>query len=215
MNLRQEIVNFLRKLGMDDVGFADVAKYKKIPGGSTPKNIFPEAKIAIVYLYKLKKLREKYGHWYIVSLNNHLSKTNKKLIRFLEKKEFKGVGVSENLYDRQTLIGKVSFRELAVLAGLGAVGENQMVIHPKLGARAVIGVVFTDTPLKPDKPFTQDLCTHCAACEIACLTGAINKKFDRFKCKKRRKILGRSCGIACIKACPIGNPKVLGEGTGF
>ena len=215
MYLRQEIANFLRKLGMDDVGFADVSKYKKIPGGSTPKNIFPEADIAIVYLYKLKKLREKYGHWYIVSLNNHLSKTNKKSISFLEKKRFRGVGVSENLYDRQTLIGKVSFRQLAVLAGLGSIGENQMLIHPKLGARAVIGIVFTDTPVKPDKPFTKNLCTQCDACKTVCPTGAINKKYDRFRCKNRRKILGRSCGIACIKACPIGDPKVLGERTGF
>lgn len=215
MSLKEEIVNFLRKLGLDDVGFADITKYKRIPGGSTPKAIFPEAKTAIVYLYKLKKLREKYGHWYIVSLNNHLSKTNKKLIRFLEKKGFKGVGVSENLYDRETLIGKVSFRELAVLAGLGALGENQMLIHPKLGARAVIGVVLTDLSLRPDKPFIKDLCTQCAACEIACPTGAINKKFDRFKCKNRRKTLGKGCGISCVKVCPIGDPEVLRKDLGF
>ncbi len=203
MSLRQEMVNFLRKLGMDDVGFADVVKYKKIPGGSTPKNIFPETKTAIVYLFKLKKLRDQYGPWYIVSLNNHLSKTNKKLINFLEKKGFGGMGISENLYNRKSLVGVISFRQLAVLAGLGSIGQNQMLLHPKLGPGTVIGVVLTNCLFKHDTPFKKELCNQCGICKTNCPTKAINRRFNRWKCKERRKILGKGCGITCVATCPV------------
>lgn len=214
-DLRKEIVVFLGSLGMDDVGFADLREYERVKGGLTPQEIFLWAKVGMVYLYQMKKLREKYGPWYIVSLNNHLGKTNRSLARLLAREGYRFGWIGENEYDRKTLVGKVSFRQLAVLAGLGSIGKNQMLIHPKLGALNVIGVVFTDAPIKADQVFSQNLCTECRVCEKSCPVNAFTNGYDPFVCKARRKILGRGCKVGCIAVCPIGDREILRGKVGF
>jgi hypothetical protein len=53
-----------------DVGFADVRRYQKVEGGSTPLEFFPDAKTAIVYIAKMDEVVQTFGRWYIASLNN-------------------------------------------------------------------------------------------------------------------------------------------------
>lgn len=202
--LRTEIVRFVRVLDVEDVGFADVRLYRRVNGGQVPSEILPGAKTAIVYISLLRKILEKYGKWYVVSLVNHIGQTNKRIVTFLEKRGYSARALSENEYCRTTLVGKISFREMAVVAGLGSIGKSTMLLHPKFGPRIVIGVVLTNVEIKPDKPFNQNLCTDCGICVNACPTGAIGEQFARWRCKNRRKILKKGCGIPCIELCPIG-----------
>ena len=74
-------------------------------------------------------------------------------------------------------------RALAVRAGLGFIGKNHMLIHPKLGCQIFFGEIITNLKLPPDKPTTQN-CSNCMKCIETCPTGALlfDGQFDATKC---------------------------------
>ena len=71
-------------------------------------------------------------------------------------------------------------RDYAVQAGLGWVGKNTCVIHPKKGSFFFIGEILSSLENDPEinlSPRTlQDLCGSCTACISACPTGAIRSE---------------------------------------
>ncbi|MFX0062669.1 MAG: reductive dehalogenase [Candidatus Hermodarchaeota archaeon] len=65
---------------------------------------------------------------------------------------------------------------LAIQAGLGELGRNGLLIHPKLGQKVRIGKVFTDFPLAIDKPINfggARLCRVCKKCARLCPSRSI------------------------------------------
>jgi epoxyqueuosine reductase len=68
--------------------------------------------------------------------------------------------------------GPILEREFAALAGLGWVGKNTLLIHPRHGSWFVLAEWITSLDLEPDSPIGTH-CGTCTRCIDACPTDAI------------------------------------------
>lgn len=109
--------------------------------------------------------------------------------------------------------------EVAVAArcGLGAVGDNGLLIHPEYGSWVFIGAIVTDAPLETTETEPR-ACLHCGACAAACPGGclpgpqraaclsALTQKKGTLTPEEQDRIrrggLAWGCD-ACQEACPL------------
>ena len=80
--------------------------------------------------------------------------------------------------------GPILERELAQRAGLGWIGKNTCLIHPRLGSYFLLAEVLLGIDLPFDPPFTTDHCGTCTRCLDACPTGCIlpDRTIDARRC---------------------------------
>ncbi|MBE7026571.1 MAG: DUF1730 domain-containing protein [Ruminococcaceae bacterium] len=108
-------------------------------------------------------------------------------------------------------------KHLAYLSGLGFIGENHLLIHPKYGSYVFIGGIITDLDIEEDVPLDTK-CDGCKKCKESCPGRVFDELFDARKCasyimqKKgtlsadEQKIVANSkkvwgCDI-CSQVCP-------------
>jgi len=178
-----------------------------LPEGHRPEDLMPDARSILIHLTALKHTIGRYrpGGWW----NNryqHVRAVNKVIGDFLAEKGFRAVCPSPWGHSRKTLMPKLQFKPIAFLAGLGWIGKNNLLIHPKFGPRVVLGVVLTDALLEEaHRPPMENGCGDCELCLHVCPIGALGPLgFDRFKCYNRNRWLKKPCGFPCMRICPVG-----------
>ncbi|MEW6285276.1 MAG: tRNA epoxyqueuosine(34) reductase QueG [Chloroflexota bacterium] len=80
--------------------------------------------------------------------------------------------------------GPILERDLAQRAGLGWIGKNTCLIHPRHGSYFLLSEILLDLELEPDPPFVTDHCGTCTRCIQACPTQCIlpDRTLDARKC---------------------------------
>ncbi len=103
----------------------------------------------------------------------------KALVEFIEGQV--GSPVQNRWY---TDTGPILERDLAQRAGIGWIGKNTCLIHPRHGSYFLLSEILLDLPLEPDPPFVTDHCGTCTRCIQACPTGCIlpDRTLDARRC---------------------------------
>jgi epoxyqueuosine reductase len=185
-----------------------------------PKQILPECKSILVlatpYSHPLPQEEGLRVASYALGADYHdvLPARMKDLVRFIE--EQVGGPIKSRWY---TDTGPILERDLAQRAGIGWIGKNTCLIHPKTGSYFFISEIFLDLELEPDTPFVTDHCGTCTRCITACPTDCIlpDRTLDAARCisyltielkddipvELREKIGGWAFGCdICQMVCP-------------
>jgi epoxyqueuosine reductase len=87
-------------------------------------------------------------------------------------------------YRIYTDTGPLLERDLGMMAGLGWIGRNSCLIHPRYGSYFLLAEVLLGLPLEPDPPQQKDFCGTCRRCIDACPTGCIreDRTLDARRC---------------------------------
>jgi epoxyqueuosine reductase QueG len=137
---------------------------------------------------------------------------------------------ASHIVDEPNLLGSVSHKAVARLAGIGWQGKSLLIVSPQFGPRIRLGTLLTDMPLSFDEPL-KNRCGTCRRCCEACPASAIKnvRTTSRYagrddalyfsRCvgqtlafKSTPGINAQICGV-CIRVCPFGR-KALKQGTG-
>lgn len=124
--------------------------------------------------------------------------------------------------------GGIFLKEAAVVAGLGVIGRNNLLITPQYGASVRLRALFLDKEILDDKPLRFAPCDDCPApCRRACPQNAFKSgTFQRSRCniqmlkdeaaQKTITMEGKAIAVipycrACEWACPVSRGGVKSE----
>jgi epoxyqueuosine reductase len=200
-NLSQEIIEKAKEFGADLAGVASVVDLKKSPShvisekmsdfanvaakvveGRKPGIVeWPDgAKSAIVIALAHPPEKPELDWWILGGKsaagntpgNRILMSTVKKLAEWLE--EEKGVKCSKLPYHIEH--GGIYMKDTAVLAGLGCVGKNNILVTPQYGPRQRFRIMLADIDLAVTGPIEFDPCDECdMPCRTACPVEAFSE----------------------------------------
>ncbi len=150
-----------------------------------------------------------YFHHYR-TVNAYLDQTALKVANFIQRKGFRALPIPASIilnWENQT--AHLSHKKLGVLAGLGWIGRNNLLVNEKIGSQLRLATILTDMPIRTDKPSKKG-CGVCRLCVKACPAQAIKESpvdFDHIKCFEKLKEFQRQklvdqyiCGV-CVNIC--------------
>lgn len=167
-------------------------------GHLMPEDVLPEAQsVVCFYLPFAKDVGRSNGSgpvcsdaWaYAYLETNHLiDEINQCLCSFFEKSGYKAAATpATHNFDPQLLLSNWSHRHIAVMAGLGSLGLNRMLITRK-GCCGRLGSLATTWPVALESAPTMPGCLYfydksCQRCIQNCPVAALREnEFDRFQC---------------------------------
>ncbi|MCG2714137.1 MAG: hypothetical protein L6308_04785, partial [Candidatus Omnitrophica bacterium] len=124
-----------------------------------------------------------YFHHYRM-VNTFLDQVALRVGNYIQKKGFLSLPIpASQIIDWEKLSAHASHRKLGVLAGLGWIGRNNLLVNKELGSQFRLVTILTDMPLEADKPIKNN-CGICQLCVKICPAQAIKDDPVNFEHKK-------------------------------
>jgi len=229
MDWAEDLKATARTAGADLVGVADLGPFKTRETRLPPHVLerFPKAISVAVHLDDtiIESIEEAPTHLYAQhyrTVNATLDHLTAELVQWITSQDCSAYAIpASQIVDECNLLGSISHKAVARLAGIGWQGKSLLIVSPQYGPRIRLGTVLTDMPLTFDKPL-KNRCGTCKECAKACPASAIKnvRTEGRYanreealhfsRCveqtrtfKTRLGIEAQICGV-CIRACPFG-----------
>ena len=180
--------------GADDVGFVDIdreALQKEREGILT---VYPLTRSIISIIKVMNRENIQSTARYVAndeyhSVGDEFAGIGRRILRRFNKLGIRGIVPTKSWpMDLNRWPGKIwdiSHKILATEAGLGQMGLNRIVLHPKYGSFIQLNSILVNAELDEySRPLTENPCIKCHLCAAVCPTGAISKDepFDFFAC---------------------------------
>ncbi|UCD22218.1 MAG: epoxyqueuosine reductase [Chloroflexota bacterium] len=206
--------------GADICGIAPVARFVDAPTGFHPCDIYPDCRSVVVYAarFPLSTLKARTNAPYTLVRSKMVDKVD--WISFhvsseLESESLVSIPIpSADPYDywdadRTHGRGILSLKHAGVLAGLGVLGKNTLLMNERFGNMIWLGAILVSVDLEPDPMASYEGCSsECTLCMDSCPQHALDGiTIDQRLCRQRSisynygggSVL--SCNI-CRKVCP-------------
>ncbi len=197
---RQNItVEKIRKIafeeGADDIGFVNLNRPALQSDKNKLQTVYPKTKTVISLVKKMNRENIQSPARYAANVEFHhtiddITNIACRILRRLNDLNIRGVVPAVRFPMDMNALGKdalshVSHKPIAVEAGLGQMGKNRNVIHPKFGNFILLETILIDTELdRYNFPIEYNPCVTCKLCVTACPVGAIgiNGDFNFMAC---------------------------------
>jgi len=137
-----------------------------------------------------------YLHHYKM-LNLLLDQTTLKLSLAIQNRGYNALPIpASQIIDWEKQTAHLSHKMIALRAGMGWIGRNNLLVHPDLGSKIRLATVLTDMPLKTDKPIETN----------PPLSPFAKRGIEEIFEKERMEFSGQDgCGDCrkCIEICPV------------
>lgn len=197
-NLKEKILDFSKKEGIDLIGFADRSRFENVDPQHNPFAIFPEGKTIIMIGKRicrgsLRGIEEgtNFGDYQLFGKNwledEFLALSAYNLTNFIESNGWEavplfpnpselgpsGVSVAEgrpapNVYP--------DFDYAAIACGLCTLSYNRIPFSKEFGSRQRFHMIITDAEMESSPLMDENPCNSCRSCADACPLGAISKE---------------------------------------
>lgn len=207
---------FVQDQGIDLFGVADIRGIKKefqileSLANGLDKAVCLGARLSVSVLSEISNAPTRLYFHHYRTVNAYLDQTALKVCNFIQRKGFKALPIPASIIlDWENQTAHLSHKKLGVLAGLGWIGRNNLLVNEKIGSQFRLATILTDMPLKLDKPIKKD-CGICHLCVKMCPAQAIKESpsdFDHIKCFEKLKEFQKQklvdqyiCGV-CVNVC--------------
>ena len=209
--------NFAEQLGISLFGMAELGKFNQqvfelspraIAGLDSGISLGVRLSDRIIDDIESRPTRLYFHHYRQV--NNFLDQTALRITGLIQGEGWEALPIpASQIIDWEKQRGHLSHKEVALRAGLGWIGRNNLLVNPDYGCRVRLVTILTNFPLQCDEPIDRD-CGECKDCIAVCPARAIKEKreeFDYLSCYERLSQFKKEgfvgqyiCGI-CLKAC--------------
>lgn len=218
--LTAKLKDYVRQNEFDVFGIADIQKMNRLARpGRRPMDLFPAAKSIMIFGCGMADpfcrgwVRNGKGREYFSLTLLELERRCLLLKHFFRTHGCHTFG--GEVYGGGIFCTNIRIAEAAADCGMGYIGKSNLLITPKYGPRVNLLYLASDAELIPDKGNPVNQCGACAACQRACLSGAILGEgyFHQRQCEAIINIshnkrytnpnVNQDCD-RCLRVCPKG-----------